>query len=247
MKEVSDMLYYMVDDKKTSANKGFTLVEMIIIILIIAILIAIAIPVTLNIISSSSKGEYAIDAKSIWTATQTVLNEQLANDKHYVSSSSGGVGTLMDEKEMDNDYKKIVARFSGKVFFDFTGYELSTRVLKKIDNADSMKFIYFLCGRFYDYYYDENKTDMAYKVYLVAFGYKDDDKTYFYDGKEIRTEMGLSNPDSISKLTDSSDLKMKVSGKEIKVQFYCIKKLNKNGQNDTSSAYTYFKDNVIES
>ena len=228
-------------------NKGFTMVEIIIVIVVLAILAAIIIPVTLSIVDSSRQAQKAIDAKDIWQSVQTSLNEQMAGDKHYLTDTENNNkrGAPMNEKEMDSNWQNIKAKFENTTFaFDFSSYELGKRILKKIENADSYKFIYFVSGRFYDYYISEDEMDKAYTSFLVIYRYFDDDKTYYYNGSEISNEWAFSSPASLSALSKSSNLQMSIGGKNIKVQLYCIKKLKNDGKTDNSGALTYFINNA---
>ncbi|MBR5177856.1 MAG: prepilin-type N-terminal cleavage/methylation domain-containing protein [Lachnospiraceae bacterium] len=228
-------------------NKGFTMVEIVLVLVVLAILAAIIIPVTLSIVDSSRQAQIAIDAKDIWQSVQTSLNEQMATDKHYLrdTDNNNKRGAPMNEKEMDSDWTKIKAKFEDTTFaFDFSTYELSQRILKKIENEDSYQFIYFVCGRFYDYYLSENEMDKAYTSYMVIYKYFDDDKTYYYNGSDISNEWAFLSPASLNALSTSSDLRMNIGGKSIKVQLYSIKKLKKDGKTDSSGVLTYFKNNA---
>ena len=52
-------------------NKGFTLVEIIVVLVILAILAAIAVPVVLGYVDESKKTRYIEEAHSIYTVIQT--------------------------------------------------------------------------------------------------------------------------------------------------------------------------------
>ena len=235
-----------------SKNRGFTLVELLIVLVILAILAAIIIPVSLSIIDNTDEVQIAADAKNIWNSVQTCMMEQLANDKNYLKKASESddalnKGVPMNEKEMeaaDNGHEIIEKKFDGSFAFDFSSYELASRMLKKIDNADKMKFIYYASGRFVKYYLDEDNMDKAYTTYLIIFQYKDDDTTYYYDGKNLKEEWPLTTPDSIEELAAGNELFMNSKGQNISVQLYCIKKLDKNGNNDSSKAIAYLKKNI---
>ena len=59
-------------------NKGFTLVELIVVLVILAILAAILVPALLGYIDKAREGQYAEEAHSILTAYQAYETEQYA-------------------------------------------------------------------------------------------------------------------------------------------------------------------------
>lgn len=223
-------------------DNGFTMVEMIIVLVILAIVTAIAIPVALSIIDSSGDANAAMDAKSIWTSAQNVLNEQLSKDEHFISGASSALGAPVDKAKLgitDTNYSKYYSdHYEGKFFMDITDNDFSNRILSKIENADDIQMLYITCAYFYDCYLSEDDMDKAYKVYAVTFKYYDDDKVYFYDGKKVSEEWPFTSPDSVTKITDKVNYNI---GNKMPLQFYCIKKCNDKKQKDTSKPFTYFK------
>ena len=60
--------------KKTNSNKGFTLVELIVVLVILAILAAILVPALLGYIDRAREKQYVLNAKAAYTAAQAELS-----------------------------------------------------------------------------------------------------------------------------------------------------------------------------
>ena len=74
---------------KKNNNKGFTLVELIVVLVILAILAAILVPALLGYIDKARQGQYAEEAHSILTAAQAYETEQYAKNGSFVKTFTG--------------------------------------------------------------------------------------------------------------------------------------------------------------
>ena len=61
-------------------NKGFTLVELIVVLVILAILAAILVPALLGYIDEAKQKQIVLEGKSVYTACQAVASELYAKD-----------------------------------------------------------------------------------------------------------------------------------------------------------------------
>lgn len=67
---------------KRKKDKGFTLVELIVVLVILAILAAILVPALLGYIDRAKEKQYVLNAKSALTATQAELSSIYGEDSH---------------------------------------------------------------------------------------------------------------------------------------------------------------------
>ena len=208
-------------------NNGFTLVEIVVAVLIIAVLAGIIIPITLSIINSSNDADIAMDARNIWTASQTKFTSLQAENQHWLSdNASMGLAINQGAKKTDNKAVEFASGGFKGAFYDISNLKLSQEILNNIENRDNITTLYICTGKVYKYIMTDN-FDYAYRVYLIVFKYKDDEKTYVYDGSKVSNEWPLYNPSKASSFnTGSKDLQLK---KDLYVQFYRIKKTNKSG------------------
>ena len=84
--------------KKNTNNKGFTLVELIVVLVILAILAAILVPALLGYIDRAREKQYVLNAKSALTAAQTELSSLYGENKSAsdITSRASTVKTTAD-------------------------------------------------------------------------------------------------------------------------------------------------------
>ncbi len=117
--------------KMKNDNKGFTLVELIVVLVILAILAAILVPALLGYIDEAKGKQIVLNAKSVYTAAQSVASEMYAKDIDPANAikttgTDKGVNTWAGTDGFSAKIYKIadVASFNGKsyaIFIDFKG------------------------------------------------------------------------------------------------------------------------------
>jgi prepilin-type N-terminal cleavage/methylation domain-containing protein len=85
--------------KMKNDNKGFTLVELIVVLVILAILAAILVPALLGYIDEAKNKQLEIHGKSVYTAAQAVASKMYAKNAEPAST-----GTEMDGSTANNVY-----------------------------------------------------------------------------------------------------------------------------------------------
>ena len=80
-------------------EKGFTLVELIVVLVILAILAALLVPALLGYIDRAKNSKYLEEARSIYTAVQAVLDEKYAKGDTAI--------TKMDASNNTSDLDKV--------------------------------------------------------------------------------------------------------------------------------------------
>lgn len=78
--------------QKSKEQKGFTLVEMIVVLVIIAILAAITIPALLKYIDKAKEKQVVIDARTAYLAAETAVSEAYAANKPDLKNKTVSFG-----------------------------------------------------------------------------------------------------------------------------------------------------------
>ncbi len=89
-------------------NRGFTLIELIVVIAILGILIAILVPSMIGFINNARRASVLAEAKTIYTAAQAYVTQQVAIDNLTVGGTGfvePSIENLATEHYLDNQPK----------------------------------------------------------------------------------------------------------------------------------------------
>lgn len=219
---------------KKNDNRGFTLVEIIVVFVILSILSAILIPSMIGFFDLFETDEIEENVKSIKEVSQVKLFDMYSE----MAYNQDNLHTIMDSSLLNlkklNEFKDC----------DIQNSEFSKDILKELrinDNPDSPNIVFLVLGRF-DYYTDITKQDYdpikAYTIYDVVYQHKKNDKIYYYcDGKLLdKRNIGRSEDDKYNII--------EYDGETVYVQYYLLKSYKNNNntyQSLEGEFWNYFR------
>lgn len=224
-------------------NKGFTLVELIVVLVILAILAAILVPALLGYIDDAKKKQYILDARNLFTATQSELSKIYAirddykvsreTDKKCVNIVENGRGENLAIC-MVNDYSisRDIFKLAGYDMYDpnpgSKWYEKANK-WKLLNTTDNDVSFFCIGMGNYDYYCDPKKTatydpHKAYTAYFIIYQPYEGGDFIFYDGESYQDKWPLNLKfDDTFKSGNKEKYKYTINGEEIVIQFYMFK------------------------
>jgi prepilin-type N-terminal cleavage/methylation domain-containing protein len=136
-------------------NKGFTLVELIVVLVILAILAAILVPALLGYIDKAKSKQLVLNARSCMVAAQAEMSELYALGKTDIDGYKAGG--------------------SGSRYVDISGTSVAEAIMNTADVPDCT---YLVIG------FNAEMNVNEHAGYTVSFVYySEDDKSVYFDGK----------------------------------------------------------------
>lgn len=186
MQSYPDMYYFcgvrIMNIKAYRKNKGFTLVELIVVLIILAILAAILIPSLIGYIDKAREGKYLSNAKACKDAAQAKfveqygMNGEVAADYPIVSGLTVGIGNdgkcISKNGDLDvvyNDFGKDILSVAGVdpyFFMVAVGSNQETKKVPKDTGGDTLSTF--------------DKYTVYYAIYIET---KDAPAWYYYNGE----------------------------------------------------------------
>lgn len=218
-------------------NRGFTLVELIVVLVILAILAAVLVPALLGYIDKARNRKYLNNAKAAMDAAQAQLVEEYAKRGSSIKVGDNVIGASKATKK-DTQMEEGSAWTNGRNGdVDARKSQFAKDVLTLIGKENDPPFCFYIgvgsnCDQFDTY----NSKVTAHDKFTVFFAFyketKDAAPLYYYNG-----EWSLKNPrwtgsNSNTEFVDYYNVFTSGPQKGKRVQYYLI--------SETQEAYNYY-------
>lgn len=179
---------------KKNQNRGFTLVELIVVLVILAILAAILVPALLGYIDEAKTKQNVLNAKNCMTATQAEFSKRYAVRKSTDKTAAG-------------DY--TAANTYGDLYLDGTDFAKNI-----LETADDDPYVFLVGAGNYSKYIGSD-PHKAYTCYFAVYWADKNSDPLFFDGNEWRRDYPWKGTGMNT---------FNVNGEDIDLQFYILKK-----------------------
>lgn len=240
---------------RKGSNKGFTLVELIVVLIILAVLAAILVPALLGYIDEAKKKQYLLDARNLFQATQSELSKIYAIRGEYKIDRVTNAKTANNVVENGRGLNSAMAWIQDYAFsrdvFKLAGYELTDSHpeyswyqklpgtnnvgfwnVSSDEDRDNCSFFCIGVGD-YDYYVDpakNNDVHKAYTAYLMIYQPYEGADFYLFDGTSFIDRWPFNEKFFDAKNSKKGKYILNVNGESISVQFLVLKSLDNKRQ-----------------
>ncbi len=202
---------------KKSSNKGFTLVELIVVLIILAILAALVAPALIGYIDEARAKKYLPNARECLEAAQAMFSQQYGLNENLPSGTPVVSGAMDESNNTNKDQDITNTRFAKDVLTlaglpDGSPYLFMVGVGSAYDTVGATRYGYTVT--------EQDKYTVYYAVYMETASSK---AWYYYNGEWTTTNPRLNNT---SLAFDANNMIITGKYKGVKIQYYLISNHN---------------------
>ncbi len=222
-------------ERDTQKNKGFTLVELIVVLVILAILAAVLVPALIGYIDKARQRKYQYNARACYDAAQAMFSE-LYGTQGPVADGTPVVGGAQVISESGNEDQDITNTAFAKNLLKLAGIEGTKKPYCLLIGVGSSA---------------DNNKDIGAKVsnhdkYTVFYVfYMEEENTtpyYFYNGEWTETNPRFEGSNTQTEIFDKNNVVKKGPMKGKRIQYYLISNYTGKGSFEKNSKlWTWLK------